>query len=58
MTVAELIAELQKMDPNLTVSVNDENRGHWHETVDFVYQAQPTFDDEEECVVLVVNECV
>ena len=59
MTVAELIAELQKMDPSLPVKVNDEIRGQWHETIDFVYDdpGDPEYEDEP-CVVLVVNECV
>ena len=59
MTVAELIAKLQTMDPNLPVSVNDETGGAWHEDVDFIYESEA---DEEygdrACVVIVVNECV
>ena len=59
MTVAELIAKLQEMDPNLPVSVYDEDGGIFHEDVDFVYFGEENEDyGDRACVVLVVNECV
>lgn len=59
MTVAELIAKLQTMDPTLPVSVNDETGGAFHEDIDFIYfgEANEEYGDRA-CVVLVVNECV
>lgn len=60
MTVAELIAELSALPQHIKVSVNDERGGNWHETIDFLYHFKPDegFDGDEECVTIVVNECV
>lgn len=59
MTVGELIAQLQKMDPTLPVTVNDENGGSFFEKIDFLYHSRPEGEyEDQECVVLVVNECV
>ena len=59
MTVAELIAKLQAMDPTLPVSVQDENGGVFHEDIDFIYFGEENKEyGDRACVVLVVNECV
>lgn len=58
MTVAELIAELQKMPQNIIVSVNDERGANWHETVSgvFLLPSDPHFDNVEHAVIVVNPE--
>ena len=60
MTVAELIAELRALPQNLPIVVNDEDGGKFFEKIDFLYLAtpDPVYSEDQECVVLVVNECV
>lgn len=60
MTVTELIAELSALPQHLKVTVNDEDGGQFFEKIDFLYHYKPDegFDGDEECVTLVVNECV
>lgn len=60
MTVGELIAKLQGLNPDLPISVNDEDGGNWYENVDFVYEftPDPKYPEDQPCVVIVVNECV
>lgn len=60
MTVADLIAELQALPQDLPIVVNDEDGGKFFEKIDFIYRAMPdpAYPEDQECVVLVVNECV
>ncbi len=61
MTVAELIEQLRQLPQDLKVTVNDEDGGRFFENIDFVYHWKPEEGnpyDDEECVTLVVNECV
>ena len=60
MTVAELIDELRQLPQHLKVMVNDEDGGQFFENIDFLYHYKPDegFAGDEECVTLVVNECV
>lgn len=59
MTVGELIALLQELEPSLPVTVNDEAGGSFFEKIDFLYHSRPDGEyEDQECVVLVVNECV
>ena len=61
MTVAELIDQLRQLPQHLKVCVNDESGGVWHENIDFVHHwvpDEPNVYEDEECVTLIVNECV
>lgn len=57
MTVAELIAELQKMPQNVPVAFNDEQIGRFIEDIDYVMHCPE--DDEYgdlECVIIGVEQ--
>ena len=56
MTVAELIATLQRMPQHLPVAVNDEGSGIFHEEIGFVFHHNSQEDMDNACVILCVNE--
>lgn len=55
MTVAELIATLQRMPQDLPVAVNDEGSGFFHEEIGFVFHSHQDMDLPA-CVIICVNE--
>lgn len=56
MTVAELIKQLKKLPQNISVSVNDESNGIFHEVVEEVFDMPESTDGfDKACIILVVN---
>ena len=55
MTVAELIAKLQKMPQDLPVHINDERAGVLHEVIEAVFDIEddPEYGDEASVIIAV-----